>query len=1271
MRPKSSFALTLTLFLLFLLCTWPLPHNSPTTGSPTTPGLAASSATISSALAAYGHLPLSFEANQGQTDPSVRFVTHGPGYSLFLSPTVVLLALSKQHQPSSALAHSSPAASFSSPSSADQAAVVAMQFSGANAQPELSGEEVLPGTVNYLIGNDPSMWHTNIPIYAKVHYHNLYPGVDLVYYGNQAQLEYDFVVAPGADPRQIRLNFSGTTGLSLDAQGGLLLHLASGTVQQGIPHVYQEVAGARQVVSSHYVLQGASQVGFALGAYDASQPLVIDPTIVYSTYLGGSVADFATGITVDSAGSAYVTGWTSSLDFPVVNALQPTYGGSSQDSFVAKINPSGTVLVYSTYLGGNSNDGPGGIGVDSAGDAYLSGWTASRNFPIKNALMPVFTGSADGYLTKLTPTGNDLLFSTFLGGNGQNIPTGLAVDSTGNAYVTGWTNSTDFPLVTPVQTCGTSVDPFLLKMNPSGSALLYSTCFGGSDEDFSLAIGIDSSGDAYITGYTFSPDFPLKNALFPTFPSNTSPSDGFVAKFTAAGNALVYSTFLGGSLGGSGSAIAADSAGNAYVVGGTYTPDFPTKNAIQPTYAGSGDAYITKINPTGSALVYSTFLGGSNQDVGSGVAVDSAGNAYITGLVISQDFPTKNAIQPTSGGGMADAFVTAINAAGSDFLYSTYLGGASLDEGQAIAVDGSGSAYVAGFTSSTDFPIVGNAFQPTNHGNNTFITRIYPTNIAIPLLNQTAVAVTTTPGASPSSVPLTLSNAGTAALNWSSSGLQPWVSLSPSSGSVPPGGSQVVMLNFNTPSPTSQAYTTTLTLSDPNAFNSPISLPVTVVSAAVSKTWYFAEGYTGIPFSEFLTLANPNSVQANVTVTYLLGSGSPIIRHYPVSGNQRFTVRVNDEVGINRNVSMVVSSDQPIVAERPMYFTYAGLPGFSIPGGSDVLGATQLGTSFDFGYLDTSVGHDTWLTILNQNSTPLTASIHYFPDTGGAGTTIQHTFAANSRGTVHVNTEGLAAGSYSALVTLSQPGLVERPLYLQDTQTLQTGAADVVGVAMPQQNWYFAEGFTGPTFEERYILSNPNTSGQAHVTVTFFRSDKTTATAQVTLSPGEQQVVDANAVLGGGNVSNSAKVTSDLPILAERFMSFFYNGVVGNGSTGAIPGATDVLGASAPTNLFYFAEGYTGSTFAEYLTIENPDPSNTATVQVMFLPTKAPAFTRVYQVAPGSRFTLFTNTVLNNQSFSMVVESNVPIVAERPMYFNFAGSVPGQTGGSDVIGYQP
>jgi hypothetical protein len=385
-----------------------------------------------------------------------------------------------------------------------------------------------------------------------------------------------------------------------------------------------------------------------------------------------------------------------------------------------------------------------------------------------------------------------------------------------------------------------------------------------------------------------------------------------------------------------------------------------------------------------------------------------------------------------------------------------------------------------------------------------------------------------------------------------------------------------------------------------------------------------------------------------------------------VGANARSTVNVNSAIGSNQNVSMVVTGSQPIIAERPMYFTYTGLPGFTIPGGSDVLGATSLSQQFDFGYLDTTSGHDTYLTILNQNNSAMNVTISYFPQGGGSPLMRTHQIPANSRGTVHVNAEGLPAGSYSALVSLDQPGLVERPLYLKDKSTGFTGSADVVGVAQPQQNWYFAEGFVSSTFQERYIVSNPSTTATATVTFTFFQGGGTPKTTQLTLLPGQQQTLNVGALLQG---NNSAQVSATSPILAERFISFKYTGAVGGSNSSSIPGASDVLGATTPSNLFYFAEGYTGSGFGEYLTIENPDPTNTATVIVTFLPSNGgPAIVQVYTIAPSSRFTLFTNSVLPNQSISLAVESNIAIVAERPMYFVFNGS---QTGGSDVVGYQP
>lgn len=429
------------------------------------------------------------------------------------------------------------------------------------------------------------------------------------------------------------------------------------------------------------------------------------------------------------------------------------------------------------------------------------------------------------------------------------------------------------------------------------------------------------------------------------------------------------------------------------------------------------------------------------------------------------------------------------------------------------------------------------------------------------------------------------------------------------------------------------------------------------LASNISKTWYFAEGYTGGSFTEYLTVANPNPSATTVTVKYLLQGASPITKSYSVKANSRFTLNVNGEIGKNRNVSMVLTGSQPIIAERPMYFTYTGLPGYSIPGGSDVLGATSLDTTFDFGYLDTTKGHDTYLTILNQNSSTMRVTVQYYEAKGGSPIIKNHNVAANSRGTVHVNSEGLPAGTYSAVVQLSEPGLVERPMYLKDSSTGYTGAADVVGVPQMQENWYFAEGYASSTFQERYIVSNPSPSVSADVVITFFLSSGGTKTTSFSLAPGQQRLFSVGSLLSG---NNSAIVHATGPVLAERFMSFKY--------LNQIPGATDALGTVAPSTQFYFAEGYTGSQFSEYLTIENPN-NGIATVQVTFLPATGGApKVQPYSIAARSRFTLNTGSVMPRQSFSMIVTSNVPIVAERPMYFIYTGN---QTGGSDVVGYQP
>jgi PKD repeat protein len=691
-------------------------------------------------LKTYGRLPLQFEANLGQTESNVKFLARGPGYTVFLTPSEAVLVLRSAEPNEETHAPVLPGLDRRPPRQRERktsperdATVVRLGLVGANPNPEVAGLEPLLGKVNYFRGNDPRKWLTGIPTYTKVRYRDVYAGVDVVYYGAQRQLEYDFVVAPGADPTRIRLAVTGAEALGVDGAGDLLLKTATGALRLHKPLIYQEGDAGRQEIAGGYVLLGKDRVGFRVAAYDAGRPLVIDPVLSYSTYLGGICGDAGYGIAVDSAGDIYVTGQTCSSDFPSVNALQPTWRGA--DVFVAKINAAGSAFVYSTYLGGSSEDAGRSIAVDSVGNAYVSGHTYSSDFPTVNALQSTRGGPYDGFVAKINAAGSALVYSTYLGGNDHDSTLGIAVDSAGNAYVTGYTFSPDFPTVNALQPTKPAVfgpDAFVAKISAAGS-LVYSTYLGGSGDEQGSGIAVDDAGNAYVAGYTSSPDFPVANALQPSL---KGVADAFVAKLNAAGSALVYSTYLGGYddwhcddywgycfTGDYATGIAVDGAGNAYVVGYTYSSDFPTANALQPW--GGFDAFVAKLNAAGSALVYSTFLGGSNDffcdyyygcyggDYGSSIAVDGAGNAYVTGYTYALDFPTVNPIQFQTGS--RDVFVAKINAAGSALVFSTYLGGGREDAGLGIAVDSAGNAYVIGETYSSDFTTL-NPLQPTFGG---------------------------------------------------------------------------------------------------------------------------------------------------------------------------------------------------------------------------------------------------------------------------------------------------------------------------------------------------------------------------------------------------------------------------------------------------------------------------------------------------------------------------------------------------------------------------
>jgi hypothetical protein len=767
----------------------------------------------------YGKFPLSFVANEGQTHNRVKYISHGRDYALFLTGDELTLklsdkkpgpkaqasiaggrlpALSRQLLPTQSFWQWTSGAGLTTRDNAQQTtnSVLRLHLVGANRNANLVGEKELLGKANYFIGNDPKQWRTNLRTYGRVRYRRVYPGVELLCYGNQGgQLEYDFMVAPGADPKAIQLRVEtgswqaeagnwNSEGEELRAEivgnGDLVIRTSAGEVRFRKPTAYQPT-GSKNVsddsdfliqrsdlLDVRYVLTTDDQIRFQLPNYDKGRPLVIDPVLVYSTYLGGSAYDSGTGIAVDSSGAAYVTGWTSSLDFPMVNPLQANCEGcsglSSFDTFVAKLSPSGSALVYSTYLGGSGSDQGTAIAVDSAGSAYVAGLTTSTDFPVTPGAFdttasgepyttPCYVGfpCAHAFVSKLKADGSALVYSTYLGGNAWDDATGIAVDSSGNAYVTGDTYTANFPTTNPIQ-AGAGI--FVLKLNVTGTAPIYSTTLGGDSAisstqggvtPSSYGIAIDSSGSAYVTGFTYATDFPVTPGGFQTTagapcghaPGPTPCAHAYVFKLNAAGSALVYSTYLRGSSNDYGFGIALDSSQNAYVTGSTTSTDFPTVNAFQTVNNGFlGTAFVSKLNAAGSALVYSTYLGGSSTDSGNAIAVDSFGSAYVTGPAQSTDFPTVNAIQATCSNNSylnPAVFVTELNAAGSAPIFSTYLGcsndvptenGDFGAVGQAIAVDSGGNAYVTGWTGASDFSVA-NPLQAKLQGTqNLFVAKM-------------------------------------------------------------------------------------------------------------------------------------------------------------------------------------------------------------------------------------------------------------------------------------------------------------------------------------------------------------------------------------------------------------------------------------------------------------------------------------------------------------------------------------------------------------------
>ena len=666
------------------------------------------------------YLPLAFERNDGQAPAEARYLARSRGNTLLVDPLGATLCLESgtQRQTRRVAANGKPALRRTSPAGTVHTASVRMQLVGGRKSAPVVAAEPLPGHVNYVVGKDPSLWKTNVPTFARVTSHGVYPGVDLAYYGNGKQLEYDFVVHPGADPAGIRVQLTGADRLDVDPLGDLLIHTRVGLLRQERPVAYQEIEGRRQPVAARYELDG-EVLAFQVGEFDHTRPLVIDPLLNYSTYLGGSGDDLGTGVGVDGSGNAYVVGTTFSPNFPTVSAAQPSRQGT-QDVFVTKLNAAGTAVLYSTYLGGAADETGQGIAVSSAGVATVTGDTSSADFPTLGAAQAAFGGITDAFVTRLTATGAPV-YSTFIGGNDSDVGNGVAVDPTGNAYVVGVTSSPSLPGSAPNALVGAS-DAFVTKLSATGSSVGYSRYIGGGDFDVGTAIDVTASGEAVVVGFTFSANFPRVGAFQNSLLGS---NDAFVSRLNAAGSSLQYSTYLGGTGDfDDARAVTLDGDGNAYVTGTTYSADFPINSSFQPVLRGSGEAYVTKLNAAGNSALFSTFLGGTLDDTGDAIRLDSLGRVWIAGETSSPDFPVVTAVQSALGGGLADGFVTCLEASGQSLGFSSYLGGSADDVAYGVAIDAADNLYLAGATASANFPTV-QAFQPTSAGGvDAFVVRL-------------------------------------------------------------------------------------------------------------------------------------------------------------------------------------------------------------------------------------------------------------------------------------------------------------------------------------------------------------------------------------------------------------------------------------------------------------------------------------------------------------------------------------------------------------------
>jgi hypothetical protein len=790
-----------------------------------------------------------------------------------------------------------------------------MEMVGANRTKAAQGLDPLETKTNYFIGSDPGNWHRNVPNFARVRYSEIYPGIDLIYYGKERRLEYDLLVAAGSDPNVIRLRYTGTESMRVDNDGALVLSVKGRQMRQLQPNAYQTIAGERRAVQASYRLN-ESEVQIALGNYDHSQALVIDPALIYSTYYGGTSDEQGFAIAVDGSGNAYLTGNTSSANLATAGAFQTALAGST-NAYVTELNPAGTAVVFATYLGGNTFDEGDAIAVDATG-VYVGGTTASTNFPVTagapQSTLKAAAGNTNVFLAKLSANGQSLIYATYLGGGGNDFMNSVAVDGVGVVYATGSTmsgptnlsgNPPSFPVTAGVvqSTFGGSNAPpghgtgdvFLSKLSADGKTLLYSTYLGGSGDEEGWAVSIDSSGNAFVAGdsttATQFPNPPSVGVIQPGPHAKISPArfNAFVTEINSTATALVFFTYLGGSGDDQLHGMTRDAAGNIYLTGSTTSADFPVSaGAAQTVFAGAapfGDAYVAKINPTGSAISYATYLGGSGNDAGADVRVDSNGFAYVLGFTASTNFPVTASATQSALVGSENAFLTRLRPDGKLFVFSTYHGGAGFVTPQRMALDASNLVYFTGYTQSP-FPTTAGVVQPAFGGGTTDafavkfdasvpVSDLMPTSLTfgnqrVNTSSATQNVTLTNIGNQPLVITSITASAGFSQIN--TCGTLPGATLAPAANCT-------ITVTFT---PTANGpITGTITIVD-NAAGSPRTVPLTgtgtspTASLTPSATVTFGGQNVGTTSaSQTVTLTNTGTDMLNISNISALGGTNP------------------------------------------------------------------------------------------------------------------------------------------------------------------------------------------------------------------------------------------------------------------------------------------------------------------------------------------------------------------------------------------------------------